>query len=258
MVEARTINFKNAELSKPVGKAGEKSYRPDLSKILGRLESNVEKNPRQTLRDISNHGETKSIDKEKGPITQELKNKILGVVQECGLGKDIKDLSYIGKGLTGEVYRLTVLKNGKETIVAVKIGRNNFLSSQEQLNLVEIAKAETTGKYSLEKNATPYTFRRFGGDSKENISIMEYIPLSEEVPIIEYTHLQNLSIATQYAHHIYLLRQAGLVNPDYKRENLHNIDGQLRITDIGLVSGEKETLESTKQIRLKFQKMGLN
>lgn len=61
MIEASSLNFKTAELSKPVGKAGEKNYRPNLSKILGRLEANVEKNPRQTLKDISSVKEGKLI-----------------------------------------------------------------------------------------------------------------------------------------------------------------------------------------------------
>ena len=252
MVEASAINFKTPELSKPVGEAEEKNYRPDSSKILERLETNVEKKPRQRLKDISKLKENREKIKPERKVNEDLKTKILGVVQKCGLGEDIKDLSYIRCGLTGDVYRLTILKIGKETketIVAVKIGKNNYSASQEQLILVKIAEAETKGKYSLDSDTTPYTFKCFGGDSKENISIMEYIPLSEEVPIIKHTHLQNLSIAIQYAHHIYLLRQAGLVNPDYKRENLHNIDGQLRITDIGLVSDEKKTLESTGQIK---------
>ena len=213
--------------------------------------------PREVLKDVSQLGEKESADEKKLPVAAELKSKILGVVQEIRLGKDIKDLLYIGSGLTGDVYRLTILKIGKETketIVAVKIGNsvNNVNDvAKEQLTLIKVHDAESKGKYGFGDSEAGYTFKRLGGDLNKNISFMEYIPIDKQIPISEDNGrpLENLSMAIQYAHHIYLLRQANLANFDVKVENLHNIDGQLRITDIGLVSDEKKTLESTGQIK---------
>ena len=210
--------------------------------------------PREVLKDVSQLGEKESADEKKLPVAAELKSKILGVVQEIGLGKDIKDLLYIGSGLTGEVYKLTVLKNDEEVTVAVKIGNsvNNVNDvAKEQLTLIKVHDAESKGKYGFGDSEAGYTFKRLGGDPNKNISFMEYIPIDKQIPISEDNGrpLENLSMAIQYAHHIYLLRQANLANFDVKVENLHDISGKLRITDIGLVSDEKETLESTGQIK---------
>ena len=210
--------------------------------------------PREVLKDVSQLGEKESADEKKLPVAAELKSKILGVVQEIRLGKDIKDLLYIGSGLTGEVYKLTVLKNDEEVTVAVKIGNsvNNVNDvAKEQLTLIKVHDAESKGKYGFGDSEAGYTFKQLGGDLNKNISFMEYIPIDKQIPISEDNGrpLENLSMAIQYAHHIYLLRQANLANFDVKVENLHNIDGQLRITDIGLVSDEKKTLESTGQIK---------
>ena len=210
--------------------------------------------PREVLKDVSQLGEKESADEKKLPVAAELKSKILGVVQEIGLGKDIKDLLYIGSGLTGEVYKLTVLKNDEEVTVAVKIGNsvNNVNDvAKEQLTLIKVHDAESKGKYGFGDSEAGYTFKRLGGDPNKNISFMEYIPIDKQIPISEDNGrpLENLSMAIQYAHHIYLLRQANLANFDVKVENLHDISGKLRITDIGLVSNTEEALKSTNQIK---------
>jgi len=210
--------------------------------------------PREVLKDVSQLGEKESADEKKLPVAAELKSKILGVVQEIGLGKDIKDLLYIGSGLTGEVYKLTVLKNDEEVTVAVKIGNsvNNVNDvAKEQLTLIKVHDAESKGKYGFGDSEAGYTFKQLGGDPNKNISFMEYIPIDKQIPISEDNGrpLENLSMAIQYAHHIYLLRQANLANFDVKVENLHDISGKLRITDIGLVSNTEEALKSTNQIK---------
>ena len=210
--------------------------------------------PREVLKDVSQLGEKESADEKKLPVAAELKSKILGVVQEIRLGKDIKDLLYIGSGLTGEVYKLTVLKNDEEVTVAVKIGNsvNNVNDvAKEQLTLIKVHDAESKGKYGFGDSEAGYTFKQLGGDLNKNISFMEYIPIDKQIPISEDNGrpLENLSMAIQYAHHIYLLRQANLANFDVKVENLHDISGKLRITDIGLVSNTEEALKSTNQIK---------
>ena len=210
--------------------------------------------PREVLKDVSQLGEKESADEKKLPVAAELKSKILGVVQEIRLGKDIKDLLYIGSGLTGEVYKLTVLKNDEEVTVAVKIGNsvNNVNDvAKEQLTLIKVHDAESKGKYGFGDSEAGYTFKQLGGDPNKNISFMEYIPIDKQIPISEDNGrpLENLSMAIQYAHHIYLLRQANLANFDVKEENLHDISGKLRITDIGLVSNTEEALKSTNQIK---------
>ena len=112
--------------TKPVGKVEKvKPQKKELSsKQKKTLSEKIKSDPRGVLKDVSKLGEKESVDEKKVPVAVELKNKILGVVQEIGLGKDIKDLSYIGRGQTGEVYKLTVLKNGEEVTVAVKIGNS--------------------------------------------------------------------------------------------------------------------------------------
>jgi hypothetical protein len=243
-VEAKPAS--NVEKVKPEGKKLSSKQKKTLTE-------KTKTDPRGVLKDVSKLGEKESVDEKKVPVAVELKNKILGVVQEIGLGKDIKDLSYIGRGQTGEVYKLTVLKNGEEVTVAVKIGNsvNNLGDiAKEQLTLIKVHDAEYKGKYGLGDSETGYTFKRLGGDdSNKNVSFMEYIPIDEQIPISEDNGrpLENLSMAIQYAHHIHLLRQADLANLDVKVENLHNINGKLRITDIGLVSNTEEALKSTNQ-----------
>lgn len=238
--------------AKPAGKVEEVKPKKLSSEQKITLIKKTKTDPRGVLKDVSKLGEKESGDEKKVPVAAELKNKILGVVKEIGLGKDIKDLSYIGRGQTGEVYKLTVLKNGEEVTVAVKIGNsvNNVGDiAKEQLTLIKVHDAESKEKYGLGDSETGYTFKRLGGDSNKNVSFMEYIPIDEQIPISEDNGrpLENLSMAIQYAHHIHLLRQADLANLDVKLENLHNINGKLRITDIGLVSNTEEALKSTNQ-----------